>query len=1122
MVAVPVVATAAPTPTEASDPTTATRYARQSGTPVLVTSATTETDEVRANPDGSMTLVQHVAPVRVKRGDGWTPVDLTLERKPDGTIAPKAAPVDVAFSAGGTGSGLEPLAKVARGGSEVGLRWQGDLPEPRIDGSGLTYAEVLPGVDLKVEASLTGFGQVLVVKNRDAARNLGTIAFPTHAESARVEDRSGASLVVKDDAGKPVFAGDASRMWDSSSRSAANQTEGPADGDRQAGMAVAVTPDAVSITPDRAFLDDPKTTYPVLLDPEYSCTNCGKTHHAVVQDQWPNAHNYDVTSGDLGDLKAGFLNKNSLGAPNNGVSRTYLQMNTSALLGKYIASATLHTKVVSSYSCSPSPTELWLVGWIDSTVTWNNQPGWTRALSENNRSNNPGYCPSDGGADFDALSGVREAVGGGWSAATFMLKAKYENQLDTSWRRFDLNPYLEVKYNSYPNAPTDLGVDGSTPTDAKPCVVGANRPYVSSKTPRLRARLSDPDGGMLDAGFRLFVGPSTGYTWNGQDIRTGNVPSGSFAEVTVPTGYIGADGVYSYQLWAGDYQLSTFSTTCEFAVDSTVPNTPAVTSTDYPTSGFNGSPGKSGTFTFKVNGNTGAGGTMDVANYGWSLNNDVPQKTLVPVSTADGTTTATITPTQTGVNTLYVTAYDKAGNRSGTNAVYQFSVAAATGPTGEWKFNESAGTSAFESTPGNRALALTAGATFNAGYASNSLYLNGSTAYGATTPTVLDTTRSFTVSAWAKLDRKNGYFTAISQDGGQTSPFALQYRQDIDRWTMTAYSADVAAPAGAFATSLAAPEIGVWYQLMGTYAPDTGKVSLYVDGKPQNTATMPNLWKPTGGLVVGAGRWTGVRTEFFPGAIDYVRVWDRTLTASEAADANNIGLARAYYNLDERTGNQTKDEVSGQYGTVAAGATWGGVAPDPDDPNQVLSSEQKWLDLNYTSTGEVSAPRPNLLRTDRSYTVSAWVKLTSADQWARAAVSMGDATHAPFILGYRPETGKWGFLMSKGPSGDGWIAMSDAPAQTGQWVQLTGVFDAPRGRMTLYVDGVKQTTTFQGTTDGTGVWGWNASGPLYVGRTLWGGNRSDQWLGSVDDVRVFSGVLTGSEIQQRRLSSLHN
>lgn len=49
-------------PDSAPDGVTAARYAALSGESVVVESATTETDEVRANPDGTMTLTQHVQP----------------------------------------------------------------------------------------------------------------------------------------------------------------------------------------------------------------------------------------------------------------------------------------------------------------------------------------------------------------------------------------------------------------------------------------------------------------------------------------------------------------------------------------------------------------------------------------------------------------------------------------------------------------------------------------------------------------------------------------------------------------------------------------------------------------------------------------------------------------------------------------------------------------------------------------------------------------------------------------------------------------------------------------------------------------------------------------------------
>ncbi|WP_170211762.1 LamG-like jellyroll fold domain-containing protein [Saccharothrix australiensis] len=1112
-------------PDTAPDEATAIRYAARGDKSVVVESATTETEELRANPDGSMTWVEHVQPVRVKRGGGWVPVDLTLERKADGTFGPKASTVEVAFSGGGTGSGDEPLAKVVQAGHEVGLGWSSPLPEPVVDGASLVYRNVLPDVDLKVEAHLKGFRELLVVKTAEAARNpeLDRITFRTHAEAVRVEEGPSADggLVARDPEGKPVFLGDASRMWDSSGGADASLDKG----DRHAAMGLEVTPDGVSIVPDRAFLDSPATTFPVSLDPEYYCGNCGKVHHAVVQDLWGDAHNFDRTSAPLNDLKAGRVNAAEMEAHRDGLSRSYLQMHTGPIAGKYIHGATLKTKVVHTYSCNPSATELWLVDWIDWGTTWDNQPRWQYLLSSNNRENNAAHCPTDGNAGFDATKAVRDAAAGGWTWTNFMLKAEHEGQLDTSWRKFDLNPYLEVRYNSYPNPPSDLGMEGwgPNPWDALPCRLGPDRAVVGTRTPTLRARLSDPDqDAVLKAGFRVFVGPHDNYTWNEKEVHVPDIQSGNFAQTTVPTDWITSDGVHSWHLWSNDHEFESWSPYCEFEVDTVKPNTPAVSSIDFPDVGIGDAVGRTGTFTFRTNGNTGMNGKMDVRKYGWSLNNDTATTHTVDVpSGGDGTVTVSITPTKAGTNVLYVTAFDHAGNRAAANAVYTFRVGEPAVPKASWSFNESSGSSAGDDSGGNRPLTLQGQASFAPGYEGNALTLDGTSGHATSPWSLLDTSRAFSVSAWAKVDRLDGYYTVASQDGAVASPFYLQYSRDVDRWTVSWTDSDTAAPGLTRVASAARPQIGVWTHLVGSYEPDSGLVSLYVDGKLEGTGTA-RMWTAIGSLVIGASKWDSRRADHFPGAVDAVRVWDRVLSAAEVAAQANVAVLRARMALDEQAGTTTLEQVSGQQASLSAGVTWAGTPVDPDDPNQVLKGEDKWLNFGASGPREVTAPRPAILRTDRSYSVSAWVRLENVDAEAGAAVSLGDTHYTPFQLQYRPENKQWAFLINHYADRGSWhVALSDKPAQAGKWVHLVGIYDATSGRIALYVDGVRQTFNFLNAPGGGGVSSWNGTGPLWLGRGVWGGKKSDPWRGDVDDARVYSGVLTTDQVRGLRESTPH-
>ncbi|MBW4719979.1 LamG-like jellyroll fold domain-containing protein [Saccharothrix obliqua] len=1118
-------------PDSAPNEATALRFAARSGKSVAVESATSETEEVHANPDGSLTWSQSTLPVRVKRGDEWVPVDLTLERRADGSFGPKASTVDVAFSGGGPGSADDALARVAQGGRSVGLGWHSDLPVPVVDGAALTYPDVLPDVDLRVEAHQKGFSQLLVVRTPQAAGNpaLNRISFRTHAENVTVHEgpADSGSLIVKDAAGAPAFVGGAAHMWDSSGGGSDGLF---GDGDRRAAMDVEVTPDAVAVVPDQAFLNDPSTTYPVSLDPEYHCGNCGKTHHVVVQSPWPFVPNYDRTDGDLNDLKAGKLNASALEAHEDGVSRSYVQMNSAPLLGRFIHGAVLKTRVVNTFSCAPSPTGVWLAGWFDAYTTWDYQPGplagWENPLAQTNVRNNPAKCPEDGNAGFDVTTAVRAGAADGWSWLNFMLQAMDENDMDDSWRRFDLNPYLEVRYNSYPNQPTDMGIEGWGPNghDALPCRVGPQRTLVTTRTPRLRARLSDPDGHLLDAGFRIMVGPKDNYTWNGQEVHVGDIGSGNFAEAKVPAGWIANDGVHTWHLWSGDYQLSKWSENCEFEVDTVKPNTPAVSSEDYPASGVHGTVGQTGTFTFRTNGNTGPNGTMDVRKYGWSLNNDTATTRMEDVAAdGDGTVSLAITPVKAGINVLYVSAFDRAGNRSAANAVYVFEVAEPAVPLASWPFNESSGSTATDASGGGRELTLQSGASFASGYDGNALSLNGSTGFAKSSAAVLDTSRAFTVSAWVKLDRTDTYHTVLSQDGTHNSPFFLQYSKDVDRWTMSASTGDTV-PADVFrAPSASPPAAGVWTHLLSTYEPDSSKVALYVNGKPEGTLTMP-MWQSTGSLVVGAGKWGGNREGYFPGSIDGVRVWDRALSAGEAATQANETVLRARLALDEMSGATTLEQVSGQQATIAPGVTWAGTPVTPERPDQQWGGEDKWLNFTGPVTREVTAPRPALLRTDRSYSVSAWVRLEAADALARSAVGFGDTGYSPFMIQYRPENRQWGFLVNRFPDHGGFgVALSDNEVEAGKWVHLVGTYDAVAGRIALYVNGVRQTVNFMGTgSSGQGMYTWNGNGPLWLGRGIWSGNKSDLWRGDIDDARVYSGVLSTHEVQSIQLTTRHN
>ncbi|WP_162184952.1 LamG-like jellyroll fold domain-containing protein [Allokutzneria albata] len=1037
-----------------------------------------------------------MSPVRVRVNGSWRPIDLTLTKRSDGSVGPVAAGLDLRLSGGGTG----PLVVLGHDTRTVGLDWSAALPAPVLSGPTATYRDVLPGVDLAVRAEVEGFRQMLVVKTAEAARDprLEKITFGSRAAGVRVGVapekgkgrttgpggvvRQSDGLAVTDDAGNLVFRGDASRMWDSAGGAEhPDRTRGPLTGDRDAPMGVEVAARSIAVKPDLGLLRDQATRFPVFIDPEYHWAG-RKNHHAVVQSAWPDAHNYDVTDGLLGDLKAGYANENGRWM----TSRSFVELDLAPMRGKIIHGATLRSKVVHSYSCSGGPTQLWVTGPIDWGTTWNAQPNWARHLGDIGRSNNAGHCPSDGGADIVITSTVADGVAAGWNNITFGLRAAGEGDKN-AWRRFDLNPVLEITYNTRPNPPSELGMEAGL----IPCATGAQRPFVFTKTPRLRARLSDEDGGMLDAGFRLLKGPWGQHTWDGTEHHTGNVPSGSFAEVTVRPGLIQEDGVYSWHLWSGDYEASSWSPVCEFTVDSTPPSTPVVSSTDYPSDQPSGGLGRLGTFELS------AGGTPDVQYYKYSFTQDgtdVP-KTRVEADGLGGKAVIKWTPRMDGPQILRVKGYDRAHNESAT---YSYRVivkpgnGVADGLAAHWPLDGDG----IDESGKNRPLTAVAGPAFGPGHRGQAALLDG-TSHFAQGSGVVGTASSFSVATWARLDRDNGWFTALSRDGSQASGFYLQYSQAENRWTMSMFDGDTAGPAPARAMSKNPPQLGVWTHLVGTYDAATGRVGLFVNGVLEGEATIRS-WPAAGDFVVGAAKWQGKRVDHFPGALDDVRVYDRVLVPAEAAVLANQPVVRAHYALNEGSGKSTVDSVSGAVATVNGTVSW-------------AAGEYTALRFTGAEGSDVTAPKP-AIRTDRSFTVAAWVRPEGVTSGERTAVAIG-GRYSPFRLSYRAESKRWEFLVNcaqdrECPS----TAASLGEAKPATWTHLTAVYDAAARQIRLYVDG-------QFATKADNVESVESSGDLVLGRGTRDGRPDSFWMGLVDDVKVLSGVPSLEEIGQLKLRS---
>ncbi|MEU4395567.1 DNRLRE domain-containing protein [Kribbella sp. NPDC023855] len=609
-------------PLERPDEASAMTTARITGEPVIISGRTTETTQYRALPSGKIEATVAAGPVRMRADDGdWTDVDLTLVRRPDGSVAPIAHPEDLKLSGAAAGKGDHPLVTMGAAGKQSSLGWAGPLPAPELDGTIATYREVKPGVDLVVEVTRTGYQQQLMVKSRAAAEQVKQLRMP----SKGLQNNAQGLL-----------------MWDSTVDKASGEHT------RRASIKLGLAKDALVLTPDAGFLNDPKTVYPVTIDPSQSS---GANFDTFVQ----NTYTSDQSAAT--ELKVGTYD----GGGNK--ARSFLRFdNQEWLWDKQIQAATLSLWESHSFSCSAAGWEAWRTGDVDNTARWTKQPTEYEKVGTSTQTKGFSSSCGDGWVTIPVTAAFQHTATNRLAKTTIGLKAASETD-NAGWKRFASReaaanpPSVTITYQ------TKTAVNTQATAPQTVCATGTARPYISSLTPQLRAQISDGLGAQVYGTFEWKPISGTSTT-----VNVGPGASGAWMGTTIPSGALQEGGSYAWRVQGTDGTTpGAWSSWCEFTVDTISPAAaPTVSSTTYPVSQWSGGAGTAGTFTF------GASGVSDAVAYEYGIDTNPPDQ-VVNAATPGATTSISITPTADGPHTLWVRTRDRAGNRSPLTA-YQFAV----------------------------------------------------------------------------------------------------------------------------------------------------------------------------------------------------------------------------------------------------------------------------------------------------------------------------------------------------------------------------------------------------------------------------------------------------------------
>ena len=540
--------------------------AARTGRRVEIVEERTETSTVFANPDGTYTAQLAAAPVRARAGSGWMPVDTRLVAR-DGVVRPRSVPDEVTLSGGGdeplvalaaTDAGPTSRATSAARDPGVTLDVAADLPVPTIAGDTATYPDVFKGADLAVQVTTVGTEVSVVIPERGAGQ--ATYELPMSFDGLTPTQDATGGLVLRDATGAVAGHTTAPVMFDATPSPipgiAAHRGQVSATLERRG------TSHVIIVRPDQAFLDDPRTVYPVTIDPSTSFT--------LVFDTFVDQLHPGTSHAGEDSLYAGTT-------PLTSTVRSFLQWNTAPIEGKNISAANLRLYQVWSGAggCTASPVTIQGSAHIGASITWNTQPArdgvtWGSA----NTAGDQTACPAQVGHKQINITGLAAKWAG--EAGTLGNLAVVASETNTTHAKAFYSgetglgtPLLDVTYFTTPGTPNELSYQGDPTVDTLRPVFSARFPGGDPQNRIAKFSLRDSTNTEISshnvsvaqnatAGWTVpddVLEPGKAYTWQ---VRSCAGPAGAetYCSATVTSPF-----TVNPRLGAGDRPFFTYTGT---------------------------------------------------------------------------------------------------------------------------------------------------------------------------------------------------------------------------------------------------------------------------------------------------------------------------------------------------------------------------------------------------------------------------------------------------------------------------------------------------------------------------------------------------------------------------------
>lgn len=254
-----------------------------------------------------------------------------------------------------------------------------------------------------------------------------------------------------------------------------------------------------------------------------------------------------------------------------------------------------------------------------------------------------------------------------------------------------------------------------------------------------------------------------------------------------------------------------------------------------------------------------------------------------------------------------------------------------------------------------------------------SLLFNGVDQYAEVSGALIPSTGEFTVEVWAKADPAiTGFREIVSQSAG-TGGINFYIGRSVDglvrvgdNWTTV--------------SGVSYPSDGQWHHFAVVNTADS--TTLYLDGERAATRSTP-IGNPAGNLF-RIGRQYGDHTEYFPGNIDEIRIWNTSRSADEIQSnlynelsGTETGLL-AYYKMGSEEENLTDNGPNGHDGVKHNSVSWD-AAGFPANTFTGIGSLSSPFEISTLDDLQLLSQTPDLWH--RSFLQTADIDAAQTGEW---------------------------------------------------------------------------------------------------------------------------------------------